>query len=355
MTDFLQRVSLMALGLSPVVQPLVVSRYAPDAHLPAPGMRTDEQRPFESPAEHAPQPDAQNLSSSLTTEPIVRHASEQTAAYNARQENTPSSQASGTTKATQPADASIAPHTTGTSGKGAIPFAEPPSPTRARPDTEASAGPEQNASAWPEEEARAHRTPTGEAAQTWTSSTAYAESQLPPGVERRAIGSMDVRVAPPRRTHAADAHAISHQAADSFSANDSARPAHLNKQGAQEQPGSGAATIERGRSAGDDFILGADSEHEFEAHELSAPKPRWSDSENSFGQSDARRVEAQLLSTRHDRLADAPSGGVIRVTIGRIEVRAVPPPSLQPVEAVAPPAPKLSLDEYLRQHNGRSQ
>jgi hypothetical protein len=63
-----------------------------------------------------------------------------------------------------------------------------------------------------------------------------------------------------------------------------------------------------------------------------------------------------LLSTRDDRLSDAPSGGVIRVTIGRIEVRAVPPPpQLQPVEAAAPPAPKLSLDEYLRQHNGGSQ
>jgi hypothetical protein len=43
---------------------------------------------------------------------------------------------------------------------------------------------------------------------------------------------------------------------------------------------------------------------------------------------------------------------LIRVTIGRIDVRAVTPP--QPViESPAPPGPKLSLDEFLRQHNGR--
>lgn len=41
----------------------------------------------------------------------------------------------------------------------------------------------------------------------------------------------------------------------------------------------------------------------------------------------------------------------IRVTIGRVEVRAAPPaPVVQPV---APPAPKLSLAEFLRQHNER--
>jgi len=45
---------------------------------------------------------------------------------------------------------------------------------------------------------------------------------------------------------------------------------------------------------------------------------------------------------------DAP---VIRVTIGRIDVRAVTPPAPQ----AAPPAPplRLTLDEYLRQRNGR--
>jgi hypothetical protein len=51
----------------------------------------------------------------------------------------------------------------------------------------------------------------------------------------------------------------------------------------------------------------------------------------------------------HEREAqDKPS---IRVTIGRVEVRTAPPPVV--VEPVAPPAPELSLAEFLRQHNER--
>ena len=42
----------------------------------------------------------------------------------------------------------------------------------------------------------------------------------------------------------------------------------------------------------------------------------------------------------------------IKVTIGRIEVRAVSPPQLQPQET-ALPAPKLSLDDYLKSLKGR--
>jgi hypothetical protein len=98
------------------------------------------------------------------------------------------------------------------------------------------------------------------------------------------------------------------------------------------------------------------SEYEFEAQESSAPLPPVRNSGNTFDPPNARRADAQLLSTLDERMAEATSGRVIRVTIGRIEVHAVtPPPPLQPVEAAPPPAPKLSLDDYLRQHNGRSQ
>lgn len=56
----------------------------------------------------------------------------------------------------------------------------------------------------------------------------------------------------------------------------------------------------------------------------------------------------------HERPGAEPSSPpVIRVTIGRIDVRAVTPPP-PPVEAPGPPAPRLSLDEYLQSHNGRS-
>ena len=45
----------------------------------------------------------------------------------------------------------------------------------------------------------------------------------------------------------------------------------------------------------------------------------------------------------------------IQVTIGRVDVRAItPPPPMPPVLRTAParPGPKLSLDDYLKQHNG---
>lgn len=49
----------------------------------------------------------------------------------------------------------------------------------------------------------------------------------------------------------------------------------------------------------------------------------------------------------------APSGPapIIRVSIGRIEVRAVMPPVLPPAPRATPPPPSLSLDDYLKQLN----
>ena len=48
----------------------------------------------------------------------------------------------------------------------------------------------------------------------------------------------------------------------------------------------------------------------------------------------------------------SPIGPIIRVTIGRVDVRAIAP-APPPPQPPAPPASRLSLDEYLRQHNGR--
>jgi hypothetical protein len=49
--------------------------------------------------------------------------------------------------------------------------------------------------------------------------------------------------------------------------------------------------------------------------------------------------------------SNPPAAPTIRVTIGRIEVRAVMPPAM-PAKRPARTAPKLSLDEYLRSQNG---
>lgn len=65
-----------------------------------------------------------------------------------------------------------------------------------------------------------------------------------------------------------------------------------------------------------------------------------------------RSVDQRLLSPKDVGDVHPASEKIIRVSIGRIEVRAVLPPS-QPVESHDSPAPKLSLDEFLRQQNGR--
>ena len=46
--------------------------------------------------------------------------------------------------------------------------------------------------------------------------------------------------------------------------------------------------------------------------------------------------------------------GVRKLTIGRIEVRAITPPPMPPAQGSTParPGPELSLDDYLKQHNG---
>ncbi len=48
------------------------------------------------------------------------------------------------------------------------------------------------------------------------------------------------------------------------------------------------------------------------------------------------------------------SAPAIRVTIGRIEVQAITPPPMPPAQRTTSvrPGPELSLDDYLKQHNG---
>jgi hypothetical protein len=74
-----------------------------------------------------------------------------------------------------------------------------------------------------------------------------------------------------------------------------------------------------------------------------------------------RRVRPQLDGHR-ERGSEEPHAAppespapTIRVAIGRIEVRAITPPPMPPAQRTAPtrPGPALSLDDYLKQHNGR--
>jgi hypothetical protein len=70
---------------------------------------------------------------------------------------------------------------------------------------------------------------------------------------------------------------------------------------------------------------------------------------------DVRAISPRPVSLRFDAPAQRPGSPpvapTINVTIGRIEVRATPPPRA-PAPAPRPPAPVMSLDEYLRQRAG---
>ena len=51
--------------------------------------------------------------------------------------------------------------------------------------------------------------------------------------------------------------------------------------------------------------------------------------------------------------APEPEPSVVQIHIGRIEVRAIVPPPAQPVTKPAPAQPRMSLEDYLRQREGR--
>jgi hypothetical protein len=76
------------------------------------------------------------------------------------------------------------------------------------------------------------------------------------------------------------------------------------------------------------------------------PAPEWRAPPPPTAASSLARAPATLP---HEAEVPHPS---VRVTIGRVEVRAVAPP-VPPLEVPVAPAPRLSLDEYLRQYGGR--
>lgn len=90
---------------------------------------------------------------------------------------------------------------------------------------------------------------------------------------------------------------------------------------------------------------------ESELRSLSAPQTSRRQI-GSFNEMFAQKSVPALPPLHDERVENGPP--VIRVSIGRVEVRAVTPPP-PAVEPPPPAAPKLSLDEFLRQPNGRRQ
>jgi len=80
---------------------------------------------------------------------------------------------------------------------------------------------------------------------------------------------------------------------------------------------------------------------------IESPFARFSESSKSGGNA------VPSPRTREDIVEVSPSEPTVRVTIGRIDVRAVSPPAPPAQRRVEWPAPGLSLDAYLRSHGGR--
>jgi hypothetical protein len=90
-----------------------------------------------------------------------------------------------------------------------------------------------------------------------------------------------------------------------------------------------------------------------EPRQLPALSPSLTPAYAPLAHSPSPRTFASPLPARRDENAgETAAAPAIRVTIGRVEVRAVTPPP--PAEPPAPPTPRLSLDDYLRSHNGRA-
>jgi hypothetical protein len=408
MTDFLKRVAQTALGLMPVVQPLVASRYAPGPHLlPLPEALPTEERPS-SPAEQAQQPDMETFLPSneslappdenlpfskeslppseprSANAPIKSRALAERVANEAQPESrAPLSQAAGPTKSEPP----TFPQSTGVSEIASMPFETPAEQTSPLPQRQDRTEPEKNEASAPAEDlpvrvrsADAEPVPVpsrkihkeGDSDPVVEERAARRE-RLAAKTERRATETVEVKTVPPREPEAVGSPATAHQEKERSVADESRPRAQTERKSEAlrvvvPEPVDPRIVaedgVERQTSSEAGFARSLSSEPHLEDHELSASSmletrgPHRSDSRSdvhAFTESPSRPAVAHPRSTQDDEAAEPqPPGRVIRVTIGRIEVRAVTPP-LPPVETAAPPAPKLSLDEYLRQHNGRSQ
>ncbi|HEV2914384.1 MAG TPA: hypothetical protein VGX92_13995 [Pyrinomonadaceae bacterium] len=394
MTDFLKRVSQMALGQPPVVEPLLVSRYAPatpaaDASLfdssyspleerrfesglsHAPGMFSTEAPLTEYPSEQAQRSHSEAPSPAPPTTvagPTGGLYQEQAAANDRRPEGSaPLLQEPGTTKAAS----SLLPPSGGASERAALmrePFRSSTSQTLAPLNAQGPNGPvRDDDKAGPMELSRARMTPPDAEREQWRTSMFDGVDHATPGVEMLAARVMDARNVrnaseasddPHTAPDAADSRSNPRQGGAAFKDTyESIQRANENERSSRLMPFLAMAPIDRRGSVQDGFTPGARTEHDTEALRTGrrgeSSMPLRSDS-NSFAQPAPGRADSHLLSSPDDGASNGSHERVIHITIGRVEVRAVMPSTPpKPVVSPAPPAPKLSLDEYLRQHNGR--
>lgn len=333
MTDFLKRTAQMALGLTPLVQPVVVSRYAWDPHQPALETQSTAESSAGTGSEIAPGPDEPP---DRIADPIPRRTQARI-----RESGTPLEGVKVWLRETDTRDISnsLRFDLANPDDQDKSSFEATALEMSLSPNTENMVRPVRNASARQVEEWRRRGTPTS------------AEPRREPAsIARTELRSTD---------HGTD-DARREELLLSSSVHEDTR-AHQDEQSSDPRP---VASQERsGRSSEDGFVEGDSisekhsfnerliSKRELDAHRINTTSTTPRTFRTPSGPSIAGEG-SRLRSSPVEAIPDSSSPPVVRVTIGRIEVRAMMPPS-QPVEVFGPSAPKLSLDEYLRQHNGR--
>lgn len=367
MTDFLTRIAQRALGVAPVVQPVVGSRYAPTLDLSVPAIFPPEDRRSENPAKRTPGVESLSAhgSSSSNARQIIRRG--------------PSFDAVETDTA---------------------PFEASASPTQTHLDIQSPSESEREAFAGPAENAEARgKSP---AVTTGKSSAPRTELQQPSaqtndvGVVAHDAGrpvnsgavipreddsfdlseaalqredtesasvlslsrgelTIDAKPASQNERDPVDSPAIAHHEEEGFEATDSRLGMPERELSALLTPPLISDPSDHKRPSVDGLKQSLHSEQELDNTSRLPSRARTTPSRGSanlFNQSITRSADQQLPSSNEVGDAHASSEKIIRITIGRIDVRAVAPP-LPTVEPPAPSAPKLSLDEFLQQDNRR--
>jgi hypothetical protein len=352
MTDFLKRISQTALGRAPAVQPLVVSRYAPSPHLAVPEM-LQSKGGLESSAEPKPKSDAEShsqsyrFSASVTADPTGRRAPAQPIAGTTQRE-------SGEFLLPQPATAEAArsypPRPAAVSETVQGPLEASVSHHPAVLNVQDLTGRETNHVTGPAEQTPTRGTPSGDKQLKQSPPpTVHSESPARPDVGGGVAEVIAVREDPRHQRDTFDPPVATGQGEDAFVVDESIPRA--NERVSHVIPVLNSEQFDRGHSASESFPQSLYSELEIREGPTNSRAETLKSESPLPEQSISRRADSGLRSSQDRGAANTSSAPVVRVTIERIEVRAVMPPS-QPVEVSAPP-PKLSLDEYLRRHNGR--
>ena len=312
MTDFLTRMARAALGLTPVAKALVASRYAPAPEPAEQVVETEAPPTREEPSVHTPTRLAQRLETASTAAP-------------------PPQRLETASTATPP------PRPAATIARAAVVVGPPPMPASVPTATRAI---EQR------EPARS-REPIAVDAPRRSERTERTEEPATRPPTRRVD----------RTPTALDAVEVRDSTEPSRGPRPIAPPESMRRRGAEPARSGEPAAVTTRAVAGEPAPISAAPPPpppispliEVSSRERPSSSEQPSARERSSARPPAPPVRGRLDERVPETPAEPPS---IRVTIGRVEVRAVTPPP--PAEPPPPAKPRISLDDYLRSHRGRS-